>query len=76
MWCWVEWLSDSLESSENKKKRDMPARREERSGGILEVLEFGSGVSIYGIGKRRPEINGTAIVQLISPAQILQMHDR
>jgi hypothetical protein len=39
-----------LESSENKKKRDMPARREERSGGILEVLEFGSGVSIYGVG--------------------------
>lgn len=34
------------------------------------------GVSIYGIGKRHPEIDGTEIVRLVSPARTLQTHDR
>ena len=44
--------------------------------GSLKYWSLVLGVSIYGIDKRRPKIDGTAIVHLVSPMQTLQTRDR
>ena len=43
---------------------------------VLDVLEFGLGVSIYGNDEKSPEFDATAIVDLVPPARTLQMHNR